>query len=56
MTDEEIKLRCIEMAYTLWGGGETYLAPKDALKEGHEIFQLVYPYLKEGKLSDEDNS
>jgi hypothetical protein len=48
MTDEEIKLRCIEMAYNR--------GLRHFMSEGYSIFEQVYPYLKEGKIPKEDNS
>ncbi len=50
MTDEEIKLRCIEMA----ANGNYAYDLVSTVREGHRIFQAVYPYLKEGKFPDYD--
>lgn len=51
MTEEEIKLRCIEMAAT-----SIRCDLRSLVIHGDNIFKVVYPYLKEGKSPKDDNS
>ncbi len=51
MTDEEIKLRCIEIVANSLLRND-YPDVRHILKKADKFYKGVYPYIKEGKLPD----